>query len=353
MSKSEVTRNEWIIKSIDNYRGITKDKDLMIRTLIMKMLAKTVKMFKYTGLPDTIKVKDLETQLQVNGYAVWKEVNGNLYTFRAGLGGFPSVYYLPTIAIIANPALQYNASLKIDEECVLMLNDYYYQGMMALYTKYAELLTEAEISLRYEIINARIPALIQADNDTSFTGADKLLKHIENGDDYGIIATKEMFDGITTHDYLKISHIKDLIEATQYIKGSWYNEIGINAAFNMKREAINEFEAGLNEDILYPTIDLMLECRQVGLEKVNKMYGTNIIVELDSIWKDNREDDELVEDMKEAQVVELEALAHEEYSKGESALAQANATEIMVEKGGENNDSAQYIDEGTENRPNE
>ena len=139
---------------------------------------------------------------------------------------------------------------------------------------------------------------------------------------------------------MKISHIKDLIESIQYIKGSWYNEIGINAAFNMKREAINEAEATLNEDILYPTVDLMLECRQVALEKVNKMYGTNISVELDSIWKDNRLEDELTMEHTEAEIDEMEA-------KAEADTQNENA------EGGEENDTAEHADDGTEDKPDE
>lgn len=295
-------RYEWIF---ENCSDILKDKEQLFRHLVFQMLNKTTKIFKYNGLPDTIQVKDLETQLQMGGFAIWKEVGGKLYTFRGGLGGRPNEYYLPTTAIIANPYLNYSASLEIDKECVVMLNDYYYQGLMPLFNKYGRLLVEAEISLKYAIINSRVPSLVQADNDNTYKSAQDFFNKIEKGSDFGIIASKEFFDGITTHDFFKETYIKSLIEAIQYIKGSWYNEIGLNSTFNMKREAINEAEASLNEDILIPSIDTMLKCRQDALDKVNKMYGTNITVELDSVWANNRKLDDLQNKLVQAEINNL------------------------------------------------
>lgn len=313
-------RNNWIIGKCNN---ILQDKEKMLQALTFQMLNKTTKIFRYDNLPDTIEEKDLETLLQVNGFAIWHKVDDKLYVFTGGLGGEPNVYYLPTIATVANPALNYSKNLKIGEECVVMQNDYYYQGLMPLFNKYGNLLVEAELSLKYAILNARIPALIQADNENSLRSAQDFIQKVIDGKDYGIISNKEFFDGVRTQDFHKSSSIKDLIEAIQYIKGSWYNEIGLNAAFNMKREAINEAEATLNEDILYPTLDTMLECRRIALEKVNEMYGTNITVDFDSVWKQNREQEALALEMEEA---EIESLTAESMTEGEESNEDGNNT---------------------------
>lgn len=313
--ETPTSRNEWIFGNIKNP---LLDKEYMLKSAILQMLNKTTRIFKYSNIPKTIPVKDLETQLQVGGFAIFKEVDGELYSFTGSLGGKPNPYYLPTLAIIANPALRYNASLEIDKECVVMLNDHYYQGLMPLFSKYGNMLVEAEISLKYAIINARVPALIQADNDNTYKSAQEFFKKVVEGTEYGIIASKEFFDGIRTHDFYKQPYIKDLIESIQYIKGSWYNEIGLNAAFNMKREAINEAEATLNEDILYPTIDTMLECRQIALEKVNAMYGTNITVELNGVWEQNRVQDDLTLEKQEAELEIIEENAESVVTENEA-----------------------------------
>ena len=298
-----IQRNSWIFGKC---KSILNDKDLLQKQIISQMLNKTITIFKYGNLPETITDKDIEIITQVNGYSIWKEVDGKLYVFYGSLGGEPNPYYLPTLAIIANPALRYNASLKIDEECVVMLNDYLYTGLMPLFNKYGSLLTEAEISLKYAIINARVPALLQSDNDNTYKSAQEFFSKIEKGDGYGIIASKEFFEGIKSQDFYKQPYIKDLIESIQYIKGSWYNEIGLNAQFNMKREAINSAESTLNEDILYPAVDVMLQCRKKAIEKINKMFGTNITVELNSVWEQNKIQEDLALQYKEAEVDNLE-----------------------------------------------
>ena len=144
-------RNEWIFERC----RIIEDKGAMLRQVILQMLNKSTKAFKYNNLPDTILTKDLEIQLQVGGYNIWKEVDGKLYTFRGGLGGKPNPYDLPTIATVANPALKYTASLEIDKECVVMLNDYFYQGLMPLFNKYGEFLTLVFLLLYKQITIAQ------------------------------------------------------------------------------------------------------------------------------------------------------------------------------------------------------
>lgn len=321
-------RSRWILGKAQQ---VADSKDYIFDHLIIQMLNKTLQMFEYDGLPDTIPRKDLETILQVGGYAIIKDVDGSLYAFTGGLGGKPNPYYLPTIATVSNPALNFTENLDIDENCVVILNDYMYEGVMPTFNKYASFLTEAELSLRYAILNARIPALIQADNDTALESAQKFIDEVIAGHKYGIISSNGFFDGIKTQDFLKQTHIKDIIEGIQYIKGSWYQELGLNAAYNMKREAINEFEAGLNEDILVPLIDCMLECRTKGLEKVNAMYGTNITVRLSSIWATNRDKDAQNIEHKEAEIEVLEAEAEDVYADEERTEVETT-TESEVEE---------------------
>ena len=302
-------RNNWIF---GRAKEVIDNKELLKQNLITSMLNVTTRMFKYDGLPETITSKDLETQLQVGGFSIWKDVDDKLYSLIGTLGGQPNPYYLPTLAIVANPALKYNASLEIDKQCVVMRNDNYYQGLMPVICKYADLITEAELSLKYCLYNARIPAIMQADNDNTKQSAENFFKKIIHGEEYGIVGSKQLFDGLKSFEFTRAPFVKDIIESIQYLKGSFYNEIGLQSQFNMKREAINEAEATLNDDILMPTIDTMYDNRVKALEKINAMFGTNIKVDFDSSWKTNKVEKEI--SIKQA---ELETEQNPEPEKGE------------------------------------
>lgn len=306
-------RNNWIF---GRAKEVINNKELLKQNLITSMLNVTTRMFKYEGLPETITAKDLETQLQVGGFSIWKDVDNKLYSFIGTLGGEPNPYYLPTLAIIANPALKYNASLEIDKQCVVMRNDNYYQGLMPVICKYAELITEAELSLKYCLYNARIPAIMQADNDNTKQSAEKFFEKILNGEQYGVVGSKQLFDGLKSFEFTRAPFVKDIIESIQYLKGSFYNEIGLQSQFNMKREAINEAEATLNDDILMPTIDTMYDNRVKALEKINEMFGTNITVDFDSSWKTNKVEKEIA--IEQAEEKEVEPETEKENEKDEN-----------------------------------
>ena len=100
--------------------------------------------------------------------------------------------------------------------------------------------------------------------------------------------------------------ITEIIEAIQYNKGSEYNELGLNAAFNMKREAINEAEANINDDILMPYCETMLLSRREALEELKEKTGLEITVDFSSAWKKTVNKDKYDEMLKKAEIKNLE-----------------------------------------------
>lgn len=266
-----------------------RDKSTSINQHISYMLTRTQSMFKYTGLPVTIPERNLELYLQMNGNCCFWEYNGELYAFVGGLGGEPDVYEMPTIYTISNPALKISRSLKIDIECVVVPNDSLYIGLMPMFTKYATQLAETELSLDIATVNSRIYNLISAPDDRTEDSANHFLEDVRSGK-LGIISENAFLDGIKSQPYGNAGNrvITDLIELNQYYRASWFNDIGLNANYNMKRESLNTTESQLNNDALLPLIDDMLRCRKKGIEKVNAMFGTNITVDYASSWEDNQ-----------------------------------------------------------------
>lgn len=269
-----------------------RDKDKCVTNYIDYMINRTQMMFKWEGLPDSIPEREIELMLQIGGCIAFYEYKDSLYIFNGGLGGEPNPYYMPTIFTIANPALKLSVNARIGIDCEVVSNDTLYRGLIPLFSRYATLLTENELSMQIALINSRIPALISSDNDRTTKSAEKYIEDVERGK-LGVIASSAFIDGIKTQPYGATSNtniITNLIESEQYIKASWYNEIGLNANYNMKRESINSYESQLNNDALLPLVDDMLQCRKRGIEKVNKMFGTDISVSLASSWEDNEQE---------------------------------------------------------------
>ena len=261
------------------------DKEICLRNYMTYMFNRTQKIFEYENLPDTIPKRMLEMLLQINGFACVTKVNGELYALWGGLGGEPDPYYRPTLCVVANPALKYDKTLKIDKDCVIVRNDSFLYGLVPLFRRYASAMVENDISFRMAAINTRIEALLSAPDDNTKEAAEKYLRDVENGK-LGVIAANEFLDGIKAQPMTSsLRTFTDLIEYQQYIKASWFNELGLNANYNMKREKLSTTESQMNNDALLPLVDDMLEQRRVCLEKVNEMFGTNIKVSFASSWE--------------------------------------------------------------------
>lgn len=303
MKNTELNRYNRLINNM--FRGMWgsepydyKDKQNAIWQHIAYMLTRTQSMFEWRGLPDTIPAYQLELYLQMNGNTCIYNHNGELYAFVGAMGGEPDVYYRPTLYTICNPALNLDTQPRIDTECALIRNDPFCMGLLPLFNRCATGIVETELSLDIASINSRIISLICATTDSAYQSALDYLNDIRAGES-GVMSKPEFLDGIKTQPYAAAGnrYITDLIELLQYHKASWYNEIGINANYNMKRESINSGESQLNNDALYPLIDTMLDCRKRGAEKINELYGQNVTVALKSSWRDNQR--ELDAELKE------------------------------------------------------
>ena len=293
-----------------------KDKELSSKNYIHYMVIRLQKMFKYTNLPDSIPREMLEYYLLVNGSCfIAKHEDGNLYALLGTFGGEPDAYYRPTRYVVANPALKMSKDFDINNDGVLIRNDSIWVGLYPLMARYASLMAENILTLRSADVMLRVIAMLTAPDDKTRIAAEAYLKKLENGE-FGVIAENRFFEGVKMQSPPSNngSYLTQFIELHQYLKGSFYNEIGLNANFNMKREALGDGESSLNEDSLMPLCDEMLRCRQEDFDKVNKMFGTDIKVEFDSSWAQNIIETELKLDQMR---VEASQLAEETEETGE------------------------------------
>lgn len=267
------------------YQQQVRDKDTAVTEFMANTLAKTQSMFEYEGLPDSIPQKELERLLQTTGNAFVTSVDGVLYALSGGKGGEPDVYGRATLYTVANPALKLNKTYDIQKDGVLIENDSNGESLLPLIGRYAVLYTDGLISLNTASILTRITMLISASDDKTKQSAEEFLRKIQDGE-FSIIGENAFFKGVNmqTAPTTNSVYITQLIELVQYYKASMYNELGLNANYNMKRERLNLGEVSMNVDVLLPYVDNMLKERQNAVEKINAMFDTEISVKLASSW---------------------------------------------------------------------
>ena len=327
-----------------NPMDYVKDKKLSANAYINYMAIRLQKMFKYTNLPETIPREMLEYYLMINGTCFISEYDGNLYAFTGSFGGEPDAYYRPTRYVVANPALKMSKDFDIKSDGVLIRNDSIWQGLYPLMARYASLMAENILTLRSADVMLRVIAMLTAPDDKTRAAAEAYLKKLEDGE-FGVIAENRFFEGIKMQSPPSNngSYLTQFIELHQYLKGSFYNEIGLNANFNMKREALGDGESSLNEDSLLPLCDEMLRCRQEDIKKVNEMFGTDITVEFDSSWAQNVIEKELTLDKMRAEASQLAEETEESGEPEESDDASQLAEETEDTSEPEESDDASQL----------
>ena len=296
-----------------NFERYVKDKKQSANAYYRYFLARLSRMFEYKNLPDTIPHEILDRYLMNNGIACITEVEGKLYVFYGNLGGPQDVYYRPTEFIISNPHVKsdgqlFTANIPIFDHYqpasevpgaelgqprgCLIRNDSEWIGLAPLLSRYSYLMAENTLTLRTADVMLRIVAMITAPSDKERAAADEYLKAIENGN-LKVIGESAFFDGVKLQSPPSNngSYLTQFIEYQQYLKGSLYNEIGLSANYNMKREAIGKGESTLDEDALLPLADNMLLTRKHDLALVNEMFAefldAPIEVSFSSAWLEN------------------------------------------------------------------
>ena len=317
---------------------VITDKDRCADTYAGYFYTRLLKMFHYEGLPDTIPQDVLEYYLLRNGSCFITEAEvpdrekgtqvgvdtqeKKLFAFIGNPGGIHDVYYRPTLYVCSNPYLNLTFEKPMwGDEGVFCINDSMWIGLNPLIQRYSYLMAENVLTMRTADVMLRIVALLSASDDRTKLSAEQYLKDIEDGK-LGVIGDTPFFEGVKMQSPPSNngSYLTQFIELHQYYKGSFYNEIGLQANFNMKREAIGVGEAAMGEDSLLPLCDDMLEKRKEMCEKLNSLYGLNVTVDFSSAWKQNREEIELDLEAKSAEV-NLENggddIAEEESNEGE------------------------------------
>ena len=149
---------------------------------MLNMMRKTISMFEYENLPDSIPKRVLELRIQNDGHTTIFKHNGVMYCSYGSLGSNLNYNYMPTKSIIANPYIPFNKMLEIDKECVVISNDSLYMGLIPLNAYFANQLVDNDLSRKVLLKSLRAMSIAVATNQNDKDALDKMFKDLENGE---------------------------------------------------------------------------------------------------------------------------------------------------------------------------
>ena len=253
------------------------------------LLNKTMSCFYITGLPDTVNPEYLKSNLLLNGNIGITEFNGNLYACIGSVGGPPNEYYVGTVYTIANPVLG-SKMMDIGKDGVVIYNnsideftgDAFVSGIYELINQTATLLADNIISINCNQINSRVQAMATADSEAQALGAEIVLKKMYAGQPYQVLRS-DLIDKINVNPIntsANAQNLAELVELHNYIISNYFQSIGIRANDIRKKSHVLQDEIDVQNDYLQVSILEILTSWQVGFDKVNELFGTDIHVEL-------------------------------------------------------------------------
>lgn len=313
------------------------DKKLIYDTLMSSVLKKAHMMLEYENVPEEIPVRMLKTYLITNGHFCGFTHNGKMMISWGTFAGKPDEYYFPKQYIVSNPYIEgmSGMTLEIGRDCIVVKNDSLAESLLDVISKHVNMLTENESSMIICDILARAQGIMSAKDDAQMESAQSYLKNIFNGKVVPIKSDSFTQDNFETVAFGTAHYIlTDLIEYEQYIRSSLYSELGIKINFNMKRESLNAEETSMDEELLKPYIDNMIETQNEDLLTLSDFWGLPepMKVKRGSVWAENEKKDEIAMDMMEAQAEAAEKTA-------ENPETEQNVSEEEKETEEEKNDS--------------
>lgn len=244
------------------------------------LLERCLRLFKIENLPDTIPYKEIETRLLLFGVCGFTEasereliaVTPNLYGVTYYFDEFTD-FTFTTAKGITN-----KMRCKIGVNGEIINNNSLRQSIYHLIHRYALFLAHTEVSFITSLVNSRDDLGAVVKDSQSKSSVQEYYKQKYNG------VPCSIFDGnfvggveFRGMGQKPTTDIKTLWDTRKEILHNFYEDIGIKSHNESKRANLTIEEVNANDSLILFNIDDMLAERQKGIERVNKLFGTNMI----------------------------------------------------------------------------
>lgn len=215
---------------------------------------------------------------------------------NGALGGKRNEYYRPTEIIIDNPVLGDIRCVNDKEGKMIYLTPHDrlhtpptgFGGLSDLIGSTAQLLADNTSSINVAQINGRVLAVYSAGNQQEAVAAEIILKEMYAGQPYKVIHGQNLLSKFEVNPIASTvtgTMLKELVELRQYIHAQFWNAIGIDANFNMKRERLVSAEVEANATSIKVPISTILSELNAGFDVCNDIFGTDIHARLNPEFK--------------------------------------------------------------------
>lgn len=301
------------------------------------LLNKTASCFYIKNLPDTMDEFYIKSTLLVDGDIGVTDFNDKIYAVNGAPAGQPDEYYVPTQYTVANPILGSKIFTRGVDGVVIYntaLDKYVPGGLFGLIDQTATLLADNVISINCNQINSRVAAIFTADSDAQAIAGEAILKKMYTGAPYQVVRSDIIEKiGVNPIATTAISqNITELVELNNYIIANYFQSIGIKSNDIRKKAHILEDEINSQNNYLQISILEILTSWQKGFDEANKLYNTDIQVELNPALIDTLIDtDDENNESDEQNESKINDVANEVNDKVEIESEPENESEVEPE----------------------
>lgn len=259
------------------------------KSYFFELLNKSINIFKWHNLPSTIDSDILEMFLLINGDVAFFKLNNEIYATTGNKGGIQNQNYIWDRYIITNPYLskiygQDKLDLVNGVDCEIIYNqptdkvNIFSSNFNRILSRTAGIMADNLTSINCQQINSRVQTIVTADDSNISKSAELKLEDMYNGKPFAIMSS----DLISSFDINMKSgqndNIKNLIELNNYMYAQFLHNIGITSNEVNKKERVITDEINDNKIECNFNIDILFNSRKEGIERVNKMFGTDIYI---------------------------------------------------------------------------
>ena len=272
--------------------------ELSVQYWKQNLFSKLTNIFVFENLPDTMDKRILDFSLLINGNCgiLRDKKRGLINVYGNFSGGEVTIYNLNdkyTWSIIGLSGIN-----EIGKDIVVGKNDQNYFGCGFLISKYADLLSAIDTSIKICVVNSRLTNIISASDDIAQKAVESAMTKIIDGefacvlDEMNALST---VGGIHATELFNHSNSTQMLQSLYIAKEStlceFYNEIGIALKNKDKKAQVNTSEIEDYDQMSQIRIDDMLRCREQMCKEMNDMFGTDVSVHLNSMFQIKKDDE--------------------------------------------------------------